>query len=283
MTATTKTYSVSGMHCEACVERVRAALAGMDGIESVSVSLVPPEARFTAASTLLAMAVSGLDIASINAVLLEKAGKYSLVTESAPEADPKTASELGFERLAPIRQVAQVAPRTLITPPANSGKNKNWLQTYKPLLVVLGFVVLGTGIALVNARRWDTMLAMNTFMGGFFVAFSFFKMLDVPAFASSYAMYDVVARRWHGWGYVYPFVELALGVAYFTHFAPVATNCVTLVVMSVSIAGVIQSRLQRREIQCACLGTVFQLPMSSVTIVEDGVMIAMSAVMLLTI
>jgi hypothetical protein len=50
--------------------------------------------------------------------------------------------------------------------------------------------------------------------------------------------------------------------------------------MSVSIIGVLQSVLNKSKIKCACLGAVFQLPMSTVTIVEDGLMIAMSASML---
>lgn len=52
-------------------------------------------------------------------------------------------------------------------------------------------------------------------------------------------------------------------------------NLITLALMSVSIIGVLQSK-----IQCACLGAVFNLPMSTVTIIEDGLMITMSLAML---
>jgi hypothetical protein len=51
--------------------------------------------------------------------------------------------------------------------------------------------------------------------------------------------------------------------------------------MGVSIIGVLQSVLNKRAIRCACLGAIFNLPMSTVTIVEDGLMIAMSGVVLL--
>jgi len=51
--------------------------------------------------------------------------------------------------------------------------------------------------------------------------------------------------------------------------------------MSLSIIGVLQSVLNKRRIQCACLGATFNLPMSTVTIIEDGLMIAMSAGMIL--
>jgi hypothetical protein len=83
------------------------------------------------------------------------------------------------------------------------------------------------------------------------------------------------------WGYVYAFVELGLGIAYLVGYNPLITNGVTIVVMSISIVGVLQSVLNKKKIQCACLGTVFNLPMSTVTIIEDALMIAMSGAMLL--
>jgi len=93
--------------------------------------------------------------------------------------------------------------------------------------------------------------------------------------------YDVVARYIPLYGYAYPFIELLLGVAYITVFQPFATNLATLVVMSASSLGVIQSLLNKRKIRCACLGTVFNLPMSTVTLVEDSLMVTMAAFALL--
>jgi len=43
--------------------------------------------------------------------------------------------------------------------------------------------------------RW-----MNHFMAGFFLVFSFFKLLNLKGFAESYSMYDIVAKHWNGWG-----------------------------------------------------------------------------------
>lgn len=91
-----------------------------------------------------------------------------------------------------------------------------------------------------------------------------------------------MAKKIKAWGYVYAFVELALGIAYATNLQPLVTNLVTLVVMAISIIGVLQSVLNKRKIQCACLGAVFDLPMSTVTIIEDALMIVMSGIMLIT-
>jgi len=124
---------------------------------------------------------------------------------------------------------------------------------------------------------------MQNFMGAFFMAFAFFKLLDLRGFVNSYRMYDIVARRIPVYGYVYPFIELASGAGYITGFQPTAVNFTTLVAMSVSSTGVVQSVLQKRKIRCDCLGTVFNPPMSTVTLVEDGLMIAMAAAALIGI
>ena len=124
---------------------------------------------------------------------------------------------------------------------------------------------------------------MNYFMAGFFIVFSFFKLLDLKGFADSYSMYDIVAKKIKLYGLIYPFIELALGIAYLIAFNPIVTNTATIIVMGVSSIGVIQSVLKKQKIQCACLGAVFNLPMSTVTIIEDLLMIAMATISLLTL
>ncbi|MFC4211751.1 heavy-metal-associated domain-containing protein [Pedobacter lithocola] len=157
---------------------------------------------------------------------------------------------------------------------------KSWLETYKPILLIFGYV---TAISLVVSWRnnaVDFMIFMRIFMAGFFLTFSFFKMLNLKGFAESYAMYDIVAKKFSAWGYIYAFIELGLGLSFALNLAPVVVNWVTLIVMTISILGVLESVLNTKKIQCACLGAVFNLPMSTVTIVEDAIMIAMSAAML---
>lgn len=162
----------------------------------------------------------------------------------------------------------------------NAEQAKGWLATYKPILLIFGYITAISIIAATQNGQFKWMQGMNIFMAGFFLTFSFFKMLDVKGFAESYGMYDVVARKLPLWGFIYPFVELGLGIAYAINFQPIITNIVTLFVMSVSIIGVLQSVLNKRKIKCACLGAVFNLPMSTVTIIEDALMIAMSVGML---
>ncbi len=157
----------------------------------------------------------------------------------------------------------------------------SWLETYKPILLIGAYITGATLLIEAINDRFNWHSWMENFMAVFFLVFSFFKLSNLRGFAESYSSYDIIAKRWFGWGYVYPFIELSLGIAYLINFNPVLTNAVTFVVMGISIIGVLQSVLNKRKIQCACLGAVFNLPMSTITIIEDALMIAMSGVMLL--
>lgn len=162
-------------------------------------------------------------------------------------------------------------------------ESRTWIETYKPILLIFTYITLVTLLIQFGNRSFDLMQWMNHFMAGFFLVFSFFKFLNISGFAQSYAMYDILAKRIPVWGYIYVLIELALGIAYILNFNPLITNTTTLIVMGISIIGVLQSVLNKKRIQCACLGDVFNLPMSTVTIIEDGLMILMSGVMLISI
>lgn len=147
-----------------------------------------------------------------------------------------------------------------------------WLSTYYPLLLIMGLIALAS----FAAESW-----MMAFMAGFYIVFGAFKLLNIPAFAASYAQYDPIAKAFKPWGYAYPFIELALGFAFLFWFQMLAATWVALILSLIGALGVIQSVMRKQTIQCACLGTVFNLPMSTVTIVENLGMAAMAAWMLI--
>ncbi|HWY34159.1 MAG TPA: MauE/DoxX family redox-associated membrane protein, partial [Nitrosopumilaceae archaeon] len=159
-------------------------------------------------------------------------------------------------------------------------EGKSWIVSYWPVLSVFIYI---SGITFVLEWMQGSFVGMRWmqhFMAGFFLVFSFFKFLNLNGFADSYAMYDIIAMRIKAWAYVYAFIELGLGISYLAGFNPFVINLVTLIIMSVSITGVIKSVVNKKKIRCACLGDVFNLPMSTLTIIEDVLMILMSAGML---
>ncbi len=157
----------------------------------------------------------------------------------------------------------------------------SWFETYRPLLLIVAFIFGSSLLVQLPLEGISVNETMRYFMAGFFLVFSFFKLLDLSAFASAYANYDLIAKRWRGWGFVYPFAELTLGACYLSNIGGQILHMVTFLLMSFSAIGVIQSVLNKTKIRCACLGTVFQLPMSTITIVEDLGMALMALLMLL--
>lgn len=159
--------------------------------------------------------------------------------------------------------------------------NEKSIETYKPLFIILVFLIGVTLLVQYPFNTFDGMEWMRHFMAGFFLVFSFFKLLNISGFVETYSMYDIVAKKWKGWGYVYPFVELTLGLLYLINIFPVPTNVATILILGISSIGVIQSVFNKSEIKCACLGDVFNLPMSTITIIEDVSMVIMAIAMLL--
>jgi copper chaperone CopZ len=149
-----------------------------------------------------------------------------------------------------------------------------WIKAYYPLFLVMALIAV-VPIATGSFMGW-----MMGFMAGFYIVFGAFKLLDVPAFARSYAQYDIIAKHVPAWGYIYPFVELVLGFGFLFWFNMVALSWVALVLSLIGAIGVIQANKSKQKIECACLGTVFKLPMSVVTVVENLGMAAMAAWMI---
>ena len=158
-----------------------------------------------------------------------------------------------------------------VTAPAPS-----WIASYYPLLLIVTFVALGS---FAHATHWHDW--MQNFMAGFFLVFAFFKILNLSGFATAYARYDLIAARWTPWGFIYPFAELALGFIYLFGHAGPRTHMATLILMTVGALGVINALGQKKELNCACLGSTLNLPLSSVALVEDLGMAAMAVAMLL--
>ncbi len=242
----THTYNISGMTCTGCVAKVKSELLKMGDVTQTDVQLKAPQATITMQKH--------VPIETLQSAI-QKAGNYTIT-----EADG------GMHHVT-----------------STGEESKSWLETYKPILLIFFYVTILSIIAATTVNGFDWMTGMRIFMSGFFLAFSFFKMLDLKGFADNYSSYDIIAKHFRGWGFIYPFIELGLGIAYAINFNPLITNSVTFVVMTVSIIGVLQTVLNKRKIQCACLGAVFNLPMSTVTIIEDALMIAMSGLMLITL
>ena len=157
------------------------------------------------------------------------------------------------------------------------GTPSKWTQL-KPLFLIFGYLLVTS--VLLHWKTVDYNAMMLDFMGLFYVVFSFFKFLDLKGFHISFQMYDPLAKRLSVYGWIYPFVELLLGLCFLMRFQLNWALVLTLLILGLTTIGVARVLLQKRQIQCACLGTALKLPMTEATFIENAVMIAMALFML---
>ncbi len=160
------------------------------------------------------------------------------------------------------------------------GRGTQWTD-YIPLIVIIGLTLLAA-CAKQNAYvgGWDWMRWMHDFMGFFLVVFSMFKFFNMEGFADGFQMYDLLAKPFRPYAYVYPFIELGLGLGYLAHWQPVVVYTATIIVMVFGSLGVFNALRKGLDLECACMGTVLKVPLSTVALLEDLGMAAMAVAML---
>lgn len=155
------------------------------------------------------------------------------------------------------------------------------LADYWPLFVL----IVVSGLAAFAIGKGDGALGMRAFMhaymGVFLTIFATLKLFDLKGFMDGFAMYDLGAKVASRWGYVYPFVELALGLSYLAYFQPRVTYIATIAVFAFGAAGVLLALRKGLDIACPCMGNILKVPLSTVTLTEDVGMAAMAAALLL--
>jgi copper chaperone CopZ len=153
------------------------------------------------------------------------------------------------------------------------------LSALFPLFLIFFYLIAGASYLQLPQFSVDGF--MISFMGLFFIVFSFFKFLGYRSFPSSFATYDPIAKLIPLYGWLYPFIETALGLAFLFQFKITYALVISLIVLSVTTFGVLRSLLSENKIQCACLGTVLNLPMTEATLIENLLMILMTIGLLL--
>ncbi len=153
------------------------------------------------------------------------------------------------------------------------------LSDYWPLFSLIIVTVLA-GYAVTFSIAGTLLHWMHYFMGFFLCCFSMLKIFNLSSFADGFQMYDILAKRSRLYAYIYPFIELVLGLGFLSFIAPIVIYSFTIIIMTIGIIGVFIALKKGLDINCPCMGSVLNVPLSSVTLTEDISMIIMSITML---
>lgn len=146
-------------------------------------------------------------------------------------------------------------------------RSPKW-RSYIPMIVIVLLIAATATVVSWHSPNlvYDFALA---FMTAFFLVFAGFKLMDLGGFAKGYSTYDLLAQRWVGYGYLYPFMELAFGLIMLAGYHPDGLLWAEFAVMAFGGVGVLIKLAKKEQFQCACLGTFLKVPLTYVTLVED--------------
>jgi glutaredoxin len=150
--------------------------------------------------------------------------------------------------------------------------------TYRPVIVLFtltalmamaaSFAVHGTPFTL-RAAEWFIAFSM--------VVLALLKLQNVESFATMFLNYDLLAKRWVPYSYIYPYAEGAAGVLMVAGALNWLSIPLALFIGTIGAASVFKAvYIDRRELKCACVGGSSNVPLGFISLTENLMMIAMA-------
>jgi glutaredoxin len=157
--------------------------------------------------------------------------------------------------------------------------------SYKPVIALFGMtalMALATSYAAYGSPF--TIRAAEWFIGFSMAVLALLKLQNVEAFSTMFLNYDLLAKRWVRYSYIYPMAEGLAGVLMIAD----AMNWLSIpIALSIGTVGAISVfkavYIDRRELKCACVGGSSNVPLGFISLTENVMMIAMALWMLVTI
>lgn len=165
--------------------------------------------------------------------------------------------------------------------PSFGEKFSETLTTYQPLIAIFLASLAGAffaGIAHGGDHTFD--VGMRVGMGLFLVPLALLKLFDLGGFARGFALYDPLARRVPWYGYAYPFLELGVGLLLVAGLWVNAALILSIPLLGITAVGIALALARGVDLNCACVGAKFGLPLGKISLIENVAMVLMAALML---
>lgn len=152
--------------------------------------------------------------------------------------------------------------------------------TYRPVVVLFAIAAL-LAVAMGLMAHGELVLEwalLRRFTALAMTLLALQKLQDVEAFSTMFLNYDLLARRWVPYGYVYPYGEAAAGVLMVAGVLSWLSTPIALFIGAVGAASVFKAvYIYKRELKCACVGGASNVPLGFVSLTENLFMITMGS------
>ena len=154
--------------------------------------------------------------------------------------------------------------------------------TYRPVIAVFAVTAL-MALATSYAAYGDilTIRAAEWFIAFSMAVLAILKLQNIESFSTMFLNYDLLAKRWVPYGYIYPFAEAGAGILMIAGALNWISIPVALFIGTIGAVSVFKAvYLDRRELKCACVGGDSNVPLGFVSLTENLMMVAMAVWML---
>ena len=156
--------------------------------------------------------------------------------------------------------------------------------TYRPVVALFAM----TALMALAASQAVYATPFTSRAAEWFVAFSMavlalLKLQNVESFATMFLNYDLLAKRWVPYSYIYPFAEALAGVLMIARVATWASVPIALVIGGIGAVSVVKAvYIDRRDLKCACVGGASNVPLGFLSLTENVMMIGMAVWMMMS-
>ena len=155
------------------------------------------------------------------------------------------------------------------------------VKTYRPVLYLFAVAALtaaALSIGFLGAITWQT---LGWFISVSMILLGMQKLRDIESFTTMFLNYDLLARKWVPYAYIYPFVETGAGILMTGMILTWVSAPAALLVASIGAISVFKAvYIDKRELKCACVGGNSNVPLGFVSLTENLMMVGMAVVML---
>jgi glutaredoxin len=155
--------------------------------------------------------------------------------------------------------------------------------SYRPVVALFGMTLLMALAASFAVHGTPfTLRALEWFIAFSMAVLALLKLQNIESFSTMFLNYDLLARRWVPYSYLYPFAEGLAGILMIAGALTWLSVPVALFIGTVGAISVFKAvYVDRRELKCACVGGSSNVPLGFVSLTENLMMVAMAVWMAL--
>lgn len=149
--------------------------------------------------------------------------------------------------------------------------------SYQPVIAIFSVAALmALGLSWFSFETIFTLRAFEWFIAISMCFLAVQKLQDVESFSTMFLNYDLLAKRWVRYGYLYPFGEALAGILMVAGALTIISAPVAIVIGTIGAVSVIKAvYIDKRELKCACVGGSSNVPLGFVSLTENVMMLGM--------